>query len=68
MTTLTRGVLWMAWLAGIGWLWFAGSLGTGAALAAILPSPLLFLLPVTVRRRRSGLQYVEMGKEPVGLL
>ena len=68
MTTWTRWVLWMVWLAAVGWLWFAGSLGTGTALAAVLPSPLLFLLPGAVRRRRSGLQYVEMGKEPVGLL
>ena len=67
MMTWTRGVLWMVWLAGVGWLWFGGSLGTGAALAAAVLSLLLFV-PGAVRRRRSGLQYVEMGKEPVGLL
>jgi hypothetical protein len=68
MTTWTRGVLWVVWLAAVGWLWAGGSLGTGAALAAGVLSLLLFALPGAVRRRRSGLQYVEMGKEPVGLL
>lgn len=67
MTTWTRGVLWMVWLAVVGWLWLGGALGTGAALAAAVLSLLLFV-PGAVRRRRSGLQYVEMGKEPVGLL
>ena len=67
MTTWTRGVLWMVWLAGVGWLWLGGSLGTGAASAAAVLS-LLFFVPGAARRRRSGLQYVEMGKEPVGLL
>lgn len=68
MTTWTRGVLWMVWLAGVGWLWLGGSLGAVAASGAALLSLLVFLLPGAVRRRRSGLQYVEMGKEPVGLL
>jgi len=66
MTAWTRGVLWMVWMAGVGWLWRGGSLGTGAALLAGVSSLLLFALPGAVRRRRSGLQYVEMGKEPVG--
>ena len=68
MTTWTRGVLWIVWLAAVGWLWVGGSLGTGAALAAAVLSLLLFVLPGAVRRRRSTLQYVEMGKAPVGLL
>ena len=45
MTTWTRTVLWMVWLAAVGWLWFGGSLGTGAALAAALLSLLMFALP-----------------------
>jgi hypothetical protein len=58
----------MVWLAAVGWLLVGGSIGTGAALASALLSLLLFALPGSVRRRRSGLRYVEMGKEPVGLL
>lgn len=69
MTIWLRSVLWVVWLAGVGWFWHGGGLGTAAALVAALPSLGLFVLPGTVhRRRRSDLRYVEMGKQPVGLL
>jgi hypothetical protein len=69
MTIWMRTLVWVAWLAAVGWLWRAGELGTGGALACALLSLLLFAVPGVVhRRRRSSLQYVEMGKQPVGLL
>jgi hypothetical protein len=69
MTTWLRGVLWLVWLTCTSFLWHVGALGTGAALAGYLLSGLLLLWPGAVgRRRRSALQYVEMGKEPVGSL
>jgi hypothetical protein len=69
MTNWLRNVLWMVWLAGVGWLWHGGSLGAGAALLAGALSLVLFILPGAVhRRRRTSLQYVEMGKQPVGSL
>ncbi|MFS2055449.1 hypothetical protein ACEN8K_42455, partial [Variovorax sp. CT11-76] len=43
MATLFRILLWLAWLAGAGWLWQAGKLGTASALAlsagSSAPSP-----------------------------
>ncbi len=69
MTTLMRGVLCLVLLAVVTWLWHTGALGTGAALAGYLLSAVLLVWPGAAhRRRRSSLQYVEMGKEPVGLL
>jgi hypothetical protein len=69
MTTLMRGVLCLVLLAVVTWLWHAGALGTGMALAACLLSAVVLVWPGAAhRRRRSTLQYVEMGKEPVGLL
>lgn len=69
MSIWMRGLLWMLWLAAVGWFWHLGAFGAGAALVAALLSVLLFALPGhSARRRRSSLQYVEMGKQPVGLL
>ncbi|MBO9515559.1 MAG: hypothetical protein J7549_15695 [Variovorax sp.] len=63
-----RGALWLLWLAATALLWRAGALGTGAALAAGLLSVVVLVWPGAAhRRRRSHLQYVEMGKAPVGL-
>jgi hypothetical protein len=69
MTTWMRGVLWLVWLAAVAWLWHVGALRTGVALGACLLGvvPLVWSGAAN-RRRRSTLQYVEMGKEPVGLL
>ncbi len=69
MTIWVRGLLWVLWLAVVGWCWHGGLIGTGAAFAGLLMSLLLFALPgLLPRRRRSSLQYVEMVKQPVGLL
>lgn len=69
MTTLMRGVLGLVWLAGVSWLWELGALGTGSALTVGALSLLLFVWPGSAsRRRRSALRYVEMGKQPMGLL
>jgi hypothetical protein len=70
MTNWVRTLLWMMWLAGVGWFWHAGTIGGPAALAAVLLSLAVWMmLPGAFhRRRRSGLQYVEMVKQPVGLL
>ncbi|MEJ8815922.1 hypothetical protein WKW77_33015 [Variovorax ureilyticus] len=69
MTTWLRGALWLVWLTMAAALWHMGALRTGAALAAGLLSTLLLVWPSTAsRRRRSSLQYVEMGKDPVGQL
>jgi len=69
MTIWMRGMLWLVCLAAVGWFWHAGALRGGGALAGALLSLLFFVLPGVVhRRRRSSLQYVEMGKQPVGLL
>ena len=68
MTTWLRGVLWVVWLASATWLWLVGALGAGGALAAGVLSLVLFVWPgAGHRRRRSELQYVEMGKAPVSL-
>ena len=67
MTTWLRGVLWVVWLASTIWLWHVGALGAGGALATGVLSFVLLMWPVAHRRRRSALQYVEVGKEPVGL-
>ena len=69
MTTWLRSALWLVWLAVAALLWRMGALGTGPALAAGLLSVVLLVWPgATHRRRRSSLQYVEMGKEPVSVL
>lgn len=68
MTTTVRMALWLAWLGTVGALWGVGILGTATALAAGALSLVLFAWPGTTTRRRSrSLQYVEMGKQPVGL-
>lgn len=68
MTTWMRGALWLVWLAVAALLWRVGALGTGAAVAAGLLSVVVLLWPSAAsRRKRSDLQYVEIGKEPVGL-
>ena len=67
MTTLLRGALWLVWLTMAAFLWHVGTLRTGAALSAALLSAVLLVWPgASNRRKRSSLQYVEMGKEPVG--
>ncbi|MBB3182305.1 hypothetical protein FHW64_006747 [Variovorax sp. Sphag1AA] len=69
MTTWLRGALWLVWLTMAAFLWHMGALRTGAALGAGLLGTLLLVWPNTAsRRKRSSLQYVEMGKEPVGQL
>ena len=69
MTNWVRALMWMMWLAGIGWFWHVGAIGGVGAFAAVLASLAVWMVPGAFhRRRRSGLQYVEMGKQPVGLL
>ena len=69
MTTWLRGALWLVWLTMAGLFWHMGALRTGAALGAGLLSMVVLVWPSAgSRRRRSSLQYVEMGKEPVGQL
>lgn len=63
MEMLVRWMLCLAWMAGVGWLWQAGTLGTTAAL--LLAAPGLWLLRTPRRRRGGGLQYVQMAKAPV---
>jgi hypothetical protein len=66
MMTWVRWMVWMAWLAASAWLWRTGVLSAGSALMFAAASFLLFAFPGTVhRRRRSALQYIEMGKQPV---
>ena len=62
-----RWVLWVVCLATVASLWFAGALSTGAALATGAGSLVFFFWPTSHRRRRSALQYIEMGKQPIGL-
>lgn len=64
MTTLVRWTLCLAWMAGAGWLWQTGVLGAFAASALAVPALWLVRAP---RRRRSGLQYVQMAKAPVAV-
>ncbi|MEJ7688670.1 MAG: hypothetical protein WKG52_17785 [Variovorax sp.] len=68
MTTLTRWVIWMAWLATVSLFWRADALGAGTALTLCAAAGLaLFAWPGhTHRRRRTALQYIEMGKQPMG--
>lgn len=67
MTTPVRMALWLGWLAAVGALWGLGILGTATAWAAGALSIVLFAWPgAPTRRRRRSLQYVEMGKQPVG--
>lgn len=69
MKTWLRSALWLVWLAVAALLWRMGALATGPALAAGLLGAVLLVWPsATHRRRRSSLQYVEMGKEPVSVL
>jgi|UPI000489D19F hypothetical protein len=68
MTTWLRGVLWVVWFASVIWLWHVESLGPAGALAAGVLGFVLLAWPSASRRRRSALQYVEVGKEPVGSL
>lgn len=64
MATLVRWMLCLAWLAGAGWLWQTGVLGAFSALVLALPGLWLARAP---RRRRGGLQYVQMAKAPVAV-
>ena len=68
MRTWMRGVLWLVWLAGVGLLWEMDAIGAGGALVAGGLGLAMVVWPWTARRRRSALRYVEMGKQPVGLL
>ena len=68
MANLTRWVMFVVWLAVVGWLWHAGTAGTSMAVAMSVLSLLVFAWPAHGhRRRRSALRYIEMGKQPVGL-
>jgi hypothetical protein len=61
-------MLWVVWLASVSWLWLEGTLGLRGALLMGALSLLVFAVPGHAgRRRRSELQYVEMGKAPVSL-
>jgi hypothetical protein len=67
MAILVRILMWLAWLAAVGWFWHAGMLGTGAALALAALSLVVFAWPNSIaRRRHNELRYVDMGKEPTG--
>ncbi len=68
MMTWFRWALWVVCVAIVTGLWFAGILGTGLALATGAACFLLFAWPGQGhRRRRTALQYIEMGKQPIGL-
>ena len=67
MLTKLRWVLWVVCLATVASLWLAGALSTAAALATGAGSLLFFFWPNGHRRRRTALQYIEMGKQPIGL-
>lgn len=68
MIYLIRLLLGVAWLAGVGWLWHADVLRPGSSLLLGAAGIVLFAWPTgSARRRRSALQYVEMGKQPLGL-
>ena len=68
MTNLIRLLLGVAWLAGVGWFWHVDLLRPASALLAVAAGLVLIAWPGgAARRRRSALQYVEMGKQPLGL-
>ena len=68
MAILVRILLWLAWVASVGWLWHAETLGTATSLALGALSLVVFAWPGSIARRRSSeLRYVDMGKEPAGL-
>lgn len=68
MTTWMRWMLWVVCLATVAGLWHAGALSAFAAVATGAASLLLFAWPAHPhRRRRTALQYIEMGKQPLGL-
>lgn len=68
MTILIRLLLGVVWLAGLGWLWHADLLRPASALLAGAAGMVLIAWPGgAARRRRGALQYVEMGKQPLGL-
>ncbi len=68
MIFLIRLLLGVAWLAGIGWLWHADMLRPASALLAAAAGMVLVAWPTgSARRRRRALQYVEVGKQPLGL-
>jgi hypothetical protein len=66
MATLLRWVFCLAWIAGAGLLWLEGAVRLGWALALVVPAVFLLARPSS-RRRRGGLQYVQMAKEPVAV-
>ena len=68
MTTWMRWMLWMVCLATVSWLWHVGALSAVPALATAAASFLLFAWPGHgQRKRRTALQYIEMGKQPIGM-
>ncbi|KIQ29636.1 hypothetical protein RT97_18925 [Variovorax paradoxus] len=68
MAILVRIMLWVAWLAGVAWVWHVGALGTAASIALAALSLVVFAWPGSIARRRHHreLRYVDMGKEPTG--
>ncbi|RZL63062.1 MAG: hypothetical protein EOP81_14210 [Variovorax sp.] len=67
MTTTVRMALWLGWLGAAASLWSLGFIGTATAWAVGALSLAVFAWPgTTTRRRNRSLQYVEMGKQPVG--
>ncbi len=68
MTTWMRWMLWVVCLATVGWLWHVDALSAVPALATAAASFLLFAWPGHgQRKRRTALQYIEMGKQPIGM-
>ncbi len=67
MTALLRWVFCLAWIAGAGLLWLEGVRPAWAGRwHSWLPAVFLLARPSS-RRRRGGLQYVQMAKEPVAV-
>jgi hypothetical protein len=68
MTNWMRWMLCVACLATVGLLWHVGALSAVPALATGAASLLLFAWPAHgQRKRRTALQYIKMGKQPIGL-
>lgn len=66
MAILLRFVFWLLCAASVGWLWRQGWVGgTGALVALAFGTALTLWRFGPVRRKRSALRCVQMGKQPV---